>query len=544
VDRDFDVVIIGSGIGGLATALAAAEFGMKALVLEKHEKLGGGTAASHGGFWVGGNHLARAAGIEDSRDEILAYMRFIGGDELDEERMLTFIDRSPEALEFFDRCGVRFLFVKGHGDHYYDSAPGSVGQGRMLEVELISANDLGEWRDAVAVWSQAPLEMTVTEKRKWGGINDPRAWDTDLLERRRRDRLRGRGVGVVTHFLKQALHRGVTVRPSTAVDRLLFDGERVNGVVTSDGAEVRARNGVVIASGAYESNPEMVATYEGLPGFLSMYPQTITGDGITMAMEIGAACKIIHNNLAIFLGFNVPSDQPGEPPSFRLATIAEILCPHTIVVNQAGHRIGDESFFPSMVPTLRQYVTASHTYANLPCYLIFDTQFQEQLSFADRPPGSPIPDWVSRGNTVPELADKLGIDARGLQATVGRFNEFARTGVDEDFHRGQKHWSIGSPQSHGHARNPSLGSLDTAPFYGLRLHPSAFASAGLLANSAAQVMHQRHRPIPGLYAVGNAAAHTEYGVGYQAGHSLTSGMTFGYLAALHMRDAQTTAVTT
>src|SRR5262245_55563154 len=208
---------------------------MKTLVLEKHHKLGGGTAASHGGFWVAGNHLARAKGIEDSRESALAYMRFIGGDELDEARMLTFIDRSPEALEFFDRCGVCFLFVNGHGDHYYDSAPGSVGSGRMLEVELISANDLGEWKDAIAVWSQAPLEMTVTEKRKWGGINDPRGWDTGLLERRRRDRMRGRGVGLVTHFLKQALKRGVTVRPSTPVDRLAFDGNRVTGAVTQDG---------------------------------------------------------------------------------------------------------------------------------------------------------------------------------------------------------------------------------------------------------------------------------------------------------------------
>jgi 3-oxosteroid 1-dehydrogenase len=513
---------------------------MKVLVLEKHEKLGGGTAASHGGFWVGGNHVARADGIEDSRAAILAYMRFIGGDELDEERMLAFIDRSPEALEFFDRCGVRFLFVKGHGDHYYDGAPGSVGQGRMLEVELISANDLGDWKDSVAVWSQAPLEMTVTEKRKWGGVNDPRSWDTELLERRRREKLRGRGVGVVTHFLKQALRRGVTVRPGTAVDRLLVEGERVGGIVLSDGSQIRARKGVVIATGAYESNPDMVATYEGLPGFLSMYPPTITGDGITMAMEIGAACGIIHNNLAIFLGFNVPSEQPGEPPSFRLATIAEILCPHTIVVNQAGQRIGDESFFPSMVPTLRQYVTATHSYANLPCYLIFDSQFQQRLSFADRPPGSPIPAWVDKADTVTELAGQLGIDAHGLKATINRFNEFAHTGIDEDFKRGQRHWSVGSPQGHGNARNPSLGSLDAAPFYGLRLHPSAFASAGLLANSTAEVMHQRHRPIPGLYAVGNAAAHTEYGVGYQAGHSLTSGMTFGYLAALHMRDEAAT----
>jgi hypothetical protein len=268
-----------------------------------------------------------------------------------------------------------------------------------------------------------------------------------------------------------------------------------------------------------------------------MYPPTITGDGITMATEIGAACQTIHNNLALFLGFNVPSDVPGEAPSFRLATIAEMLCPHTIVVNQRGQRIGDETFFPAMVPTLRQYVTATHAYANLPCFLIFDSQFQQQLSFADRPTGAPIPDWVARAGSIGELAAKLAIDADGLAATVGRFNAFAQSGVDEDFRRGQRHWSVGSPQKHGHARNPSLGSIATAPFYGLELHPSAFASAGLLTNSAAQVMHQRLRPIEGLYAVGNAAAHTEYGVGYQAGHSLTSGMTFGYIAAQHMRDA-------
>src|SRR5262249_59809302 len=107
----------------------------------------------------------------------------------------------------------------------------------------------------------------------------------------------------------------------------------------------------------------------------------IRGDGIPRARELGPACRTIHNNLGIFLGFHVPPDDPAEPPSFRLATIAEILCPHTMVVNRAGRRIGDESFFPSMVPTLRQFVTATHDYANLPCYLIFDSQFHEPRAF-------------------------------------------------------------------------------------------------------------------------------------------------------------------
>ena len=86
--------------------------------------------------------------------------------------------------------------------------------------------------------------------------------------------------------------------------------------------------------------------------------------------------------------------------------------------------------------------------------------------------------------------------------------------------------------------NPRLGTIRIPPFYGIELHPSAFISHGLLANHHAQVMHARGMPIDGLYAVGNAAAHTEYGVGYQAGYSLSSGMTYGYLAARHMAALQ------
>src|SRR5258705_1359982 len=206
--------------------------------------------------------------------------------------------------------------------------------------------------------------------------------------------------------------------------------------------------------------------------------------------------------------------------------------------DQFGDRAHTERWMSS--EDLREYVTATHAFANLPCFLIFDSQFQQRLSFADRPPGSPIPEWVARGSSIAELASVLGIDAAGLARTIERFNGFARNGVDEDFRRGQRHWSVGSPLKRPDMLNASLGSLAVAPYYGIELHPSAFASAGLVANTHAQVMHQRRGPIAGLYAVGNAAAHTEYGVGYQAGHSLTSGMTFGYLAVLHMRDMTST----
>ena len=72
------------------------------------------------------------------------------------------------------------------------------------------------------------------------------------------------------------------------------------------------------------------------------------------------------------------------------------------------------------------------------------------------------------------------------------------------------------------------------PFYGIALQPAGGSSAGLLTNRHAQVIQQRRRPMPGLYASGNAASATEQGIGYQAGLSLASSMTFSYLAIRHM----------
>jgi 3-oxosteroid 1-dehydrogenase len=151
-----------------------------------------------------------------------------------------------------------------------------------------------------------------------------------------------------------------------------------------------------------------------------------------------------------------------------------------------------------------------------------------------------VPPWVSRANSIEELAGKLKINAGELAATVVRFNSFARKGVDEDFRRGEAAWCLAKKDVWKPTRadevyiSPTLGTLRVPPFYGVELHPSVFASGGLVANACAQVINQRGVSIPGLYAAGNNAVHSEYGVGYQAGFSLGSGITFGYLAARHM----------
>ena len=161
-----------------------------------------------------------------------------------------------------------------------------------------------------------------------------------------------------------------------------------------------------------------------------------------MGAEIGAAIRRIQNNLNLMLGFYLVPDEPSREPIQCMAGISEMCSPHTIVVNQAGKRFADESYFQSVVPALRQFDTLKHDYANLPCFLIFDQQFTASYSLAHLPVGTAVPASVARADTIAELAASSAIDADGLEHTVARFNGFAAEGVDQDFERGAMRWRL------------------------------------------------------------------------------------------------------
>jgi 3-oxosteroid 1-dehydrogenase len=526
MDQTVDVVVVGSGMAGLAAALAARRCSMQVALLEKADRLGGSTSYSWGFLWVAPNHLAQAAGEQDDPQAIRSYLEFLSGGQADSARMEAFVSRAPEALRFFEGCGIEFQLVKSFTDHYFGIAPGTRKFGRTLETKLVRCDDLGRWRDKVLA-PPAPFRVTGDEMVAWGGMNNAVHWPAGTMAEREQRDARGLGVGLVSHFLKALLRLGVEPRTGCAVRRLIVDNARVAGVETAEGERIIARKGVMIASGGYESNPELVQQFEAVPGWVSQFPATLTGDGLLMAQEAGAAIRTLRANLTVFLGYTVP----GDPPFFRLAGIIEMFSPHTMVVNRAGQRFADEAYFQNVVPSLLRFDPATHRYPNLPCFLVFDQQFVDSFWTA----GAAVPEWFARGSTMEELGGKLDIDAAGLGATVQRFNGFARAGKDQDFKRGEAAWNLAKET--GREGKRSLGTLERAPFYGIELHPSSIGSAGIAADELGRVLHVRGQPIAGLYVSGNAAARTEYGAGYQLGHSLTSGMTFSYLAVRHMEQA-------
>jgi 3-oxosteroid 1-dehydrogenase len=536
-DESYDVVVMGSGLSGLSAALAAVRHGLKPIVLEKSAKIGGGTSYSTGQLWVPHNFLAERDGIADSRDESVAYMRFLGAGFEDTVHMLSFVDNADLALQYFAGIGIEFQLIHGLPDHYHGKAPGSKEEGRTCEATLTSALDLGEWRSKLEESPHLPAGITFKDVLAWGGRGNAANWPQNELADRREKGMCGFGVALVVQFLKELIRNAVPVDVASPVERLIVQDGRVVGVIARrDGQPIRlgARRGVVIACGGYESSPQLVREYEGLTEemWTSQFSSALTGDGLTMGAEIGAKVYTLSVNMSTFLGFSTP--ELGDLPSFRPASVGMTSLPHTMVVNRAGQRFGDEAYFQALVGAVRQFDVWSHGYPNMPCFVIFDQTFAEKYTFNGEPPGTPIPDWVNRGDDIADLASSLGIDPKGLAKTIRRFNKHAAKGEDPDFHRGSSSWSRKFTGDLTNIQNPNLGPVAKAPFYGARLVLGGISSAGLMTNPNGQVLHVRGQAIDGLYASGNAAAFTDFGAGYQSGETLMRGMTASYMAIKHM----------
>ena len=535
-DLETDVLVLGTGAAGMTAALAAHAAGAGVMLLEKSRLVGGTTAVSGGVVWVPNNHHLAEVGIEDSRAEAVVYVKRLTDGRTDDALVERFVDTAPAMVEWVEQqTPLRFKALARYPD-YHPEFPGGKPGGRSLDPGLFDANDLGPWKKSLR---RSPVfgmtAMTVAEATDWGVFSKPLKLPFKLLGERYAKGLVCYGGALAGQLLKALLDRKIEPRLEHTARDLVIDEGRVTGVrVEHQGQElfVRARRGVVLASGGFEWNRELAAQFLG--GVLTHpnSPPGNEGDGLKMAMAVGADLGNMSE------AWWCPSlDIPGEEydgKQLHRGDFATRSLPHSVIVNRKGRRFVNEAQnYNDLMKAFFAFEPNAYERPNLPAWLIFDHAYLEKYALMTVMPGQPAPEWLLRADSLDELAGKIGVDARGLGQTVDRFNGFAVEGVDPDFGRGESLYDrfYGDPD---HQPNANLGTITKPPFYALEVHPGAIGTkGGARVNVDAQVLRVDGAPIPGLYAAGNVMAGVTGGGYPGAGSTIAAAMTFGYLAGRH-----------
>lgn len=530
MNQDFDVIVLGSGAAGLTAAFTAAKSGSSVAVFEKSDLLGGTTAWSGGHVWVPNNPYAKGSGVEDSEAEALTYLRSLSRGVLDDQLAQTYIRRGPEMLRFLDEnAETEFFVTVGFPDYHAANPGGKPEGGRTVEVPLFSFDELGYWKDKVTTSPYLPAYLTMSEGPL--GATVPQPPSAEEIDRRNAANERGSGQGLVGRLLRANLRTGTQLHVSHRAKELIREGGRIAGVVfdTPDG-EVRAfaRKGVVLATGGFEWNDELKRTF--LRGVLT-HPVSVPtneGDGLVMAMKIGAALQ----NMREAWWSPVAVLPEGINRMNRMMINADRTRPRSIMINRKGRRFTNEAAsYNAVGGAFHQEDVTAFDYANLPCWLIFDQEYFRRFGSIGRKLGSEEPRWLISAPTLDELAGKLGVPGDELARTVSRWNANVAEGADPDFHRGESAHDLwwGDPYAKGTIAG-TLGPIDEGPFHALPLTIGSLGTkGGPKIDTRARVIDLDGLPIAGLYAAGNVSSPTGMAYG-GAGGTLGPAMTFGYIA--------------
>jgi succinate dehydrogenase/fumarate reductase flavoprotein subunit len=535
-DRLADVVVLGSGAAGMVAATVASDGGADVVLLEGARMLGGTTGVSGGMPWIPLNRHLAELDVVDTREDALTYIRRLtNGREPDPRLVERYVDVAHEMLDYLEqRTPVRFS-APGTFSDYYADLPGGMPRGRSIEpVPFDARTELGDWAGRLRTSPVMP-PMTMEEGGLAAAFGEMP--DADLIAKRTAEDVRTMGGALVAALFKGLLDRGVEVITESPARELVVDGD---GAVIGVRAEhpgqadrpflVGARRGVVLATGGFEWNTDLVRAFLGVDVH-PLSPPGNRGDGLIMAMEAGAAL----GNMSSAWWYPAMQD-PGlsydGEPLFLLGSGRNFA--GSIVVNRHGRRFVNEgATYQDMPKTFQIFDPVGHEYPNqAPVWLIFDQGLKDRAVVGTLLPGVPAPDWVDQAPSIRQLAQNIGVDADNLEDTVARFNEHAADHQDPDFHRGTlwfEGFMTGGP-------NPAacLRPIDRPPFYALAIYHGVLGTnGGALVDGDARVRRLRGGVIPGLYAAGNAAA-CVFGPAYPGGGAtLGPAMTFGYLAGRH-----------
>ena len=529
-----DVLVAGSGASGLVAAIAAAAGGVSVLVVERAAELGGTSALSGGRVWVPANHCPENAG--DTLDAARTYLHGLFPARY-AHMTEAFVANAPAMARFVEAHSPhRFAACVNYPD-YHPARPGATLGGRCLD--MLPA-DLRTMTPQARLVRTPPgyLPMTQAEWERW---RYPDQFDWALLRQREHDGIRTNGVGLMAALVDGAVRLGVSVRAGARLTDITLgpDGRVAGATVEQAGGSTEVRAGaVIIATGGFDWDEELRRRWQPHPQRASGAPPSNTGDGLRVACRTGAEVDNLGQGWWMPM-LAVPGEELDGKPFYR-SLIRERAVPRQIMVNSAGLRFADEaSPYNDVGKALHERDTAGG-YPNDPAYLIFDAGFTRRYPLPGIAPGQEVPGWVARAESPRDLAAKIGVDPDGLDWTIGRWNKACSDGHDPDFGRGGNAYDRygGDPAARP---APNLGPLTDPPYYAVRVLAGTIGTKGgpitdangVVLKAGSRADSAPSDPIPGLYAVGNAAAFWT-GDAYPApGATLGIGMTMGYLAGRH-----------
>ena len=553
-DQEVDVLVVGSGAGGMLSALVAARNHANVLIVEK-EKLWGGTSATSGaGIWIPASDQAAAAGFHDSVDDAFKYVRALSADNVADENIRAYVENASKMLRWMGANTEIDYHAFPYPDYHAEN-PGGSPTGYRTHMPLpMDGRKLG--KDVRTLRFASPAAslfgylnwhfdetyiLLFRAKGWWRHLAKSllRYWlDWPFRFTSRKDRRLTLG-NALAGGLRLALNESkVPLWLDSGLEELVTEDGRITGAVirrNGKAMRIRAHKGVVLAAGGFDKNQVMRDVHAPL------YPNALysggtsgnTGDAIRAGQALGADTLNLQSTWAAPV-FYVPGEDRG-----RLCTIERAL-PGCMMVNQQGERYLNEAASYHIVGQQMARRQREHGDAS-PSWFVFDYTYRH--SYPVGPVYPLVPDWaqngmvktiLKKGRTLAELAEQMGVDVARLEATVSRFNANAAKGEDPDFHRGDAAYDkmYGDPRV---SPNPCLRPLNKGPFYAMPIYPGDIGTnGGLRTDAQARVLDGQGKPIGGLYAIGNSAA-SAMGESYPgAGVTIGPALTFGYLAAHHL----------
>lgn len=553
-DFHHDVIVVGSGAGGMTAALVAKDLGLDAIILEKSDLVGGTTAVSAGVIWIPDNPQIQSLSYPDSIDEALTYLNETVGGACDDDRIRAYLETGPALVHYLQEH-TRIAFCAAPLPDYYSNLPGGKDKYRALDPIALNARQLGEKtrflrrphpQIVVAGMCFTTAEVATILRKDPGWLKlilgqiVRQYIDLPWWAKFGRSPRLTLGNALVGRCMLSLQDRGIPVWRKTALKGLVRDDTGVIGIVAEQEnreIRIRARRGVILAAGGFSANPVMRRTHLTRSPNVerSVAPDINTGDAITAGVQLGADTDLM--------------DEAWWIPVYRLSA-SKLTCgmflerafPGCIIVNHRGERfMNDAANYDETGRAMANAAAGENV--DTPSYFIFDARFRRNYIAGPLQPSPAFLDpflsrqtkaLVVKARSLASLADKLKIDPAALTNSIERFNDLARLGEDTDFRRGEetydRHYSDPRVQP-----NSTMAPITKAPFYAMPIYPGDIGTkGGLVTDKDARVRDVNGNAIEGLYAIGNSAA-SIMGRAYPGGGAtIGPSMVFGARAAMHI----------